>query len=92
LKRGNSTRKAGLIHRIHIHPDESADKGSHQQPAILPDPFLPGHRSFALPVKKLAVRFLFRSQFLNRILLRRAWRLIEPEIEAVQYHAQDHQP
>ena len=48
LKSGNATRKAGLVHGIHIHPDESADKGGHQQPAILADPFLPFDRPASL--------------------------------------------
>src|SRR5262249_22875365 len=89
LKPGNATRKTGLIHGIHIQPDECADEGSHEQPAILPNPFLPRHRAFALAVEKLAVKFLFRSQAVNPGLIPRTGWLIETKIEAVQYHTQD---
>ena len=51
-------------------------------------PLLALFRLASLQIEELAIRFLFRGQFLDRILLGRARRVIEPEVPAIQYYAQ----
>lgn len=43
LKHGILSRDGGFVHRVSIQPDEGTDNRGHKQPAILADPFLPGH-------------------------------------------------